>query len=204
MSLRKLRLIAAGVTTMRFPAVRPGVNALTSGIRRSPHNERNCNSSGRQRSVQVPAYVDSGSRMQWTLSRRSALSTLRFALTAAILSLPNGVEAGGWYLMLPPWRVDAGPRVTVRGDAPIREWESTAGFDSATACESTRATLMQNAQRERPRATAPWSKEALQAAAELYAGRSVTDEQMDEFSKYLYPLRAASAQCVASDDPRLK
>jgi hypothetical protein len=82
----------------------------------------------------------------------------------------NAVVALGWYLMLPPGAPNA-PNFS----APLSQWEISASFDSADACEKMRL-----------------------ARAGRYFARSLglTKNPHPTQQDYL-------AHCVATDDPRL-
>ena len=84
----------------------------------------------------------------------------------------------GWYLMLPP---DQNPALPARDiTAPISEWVRVGSFDSAVACEAEQQKRVQfyiHLGLTTPEATS------------TYRDRTLDYE---------------NAQCIASDDPRLK
>ena len=85
----------------------------------------------------------------------------------------------GWYLMLPP---DQNPALPATRDitAPISEWVRVGSFDSAVACEAE--------QQKRVQVYIHLGLTTPEAAS-TYRDRTLDYE---------------NAQCIASDDPRLK
>ena len=80
-----------------------------------------------------------------------------------------------WYLMLPPPAV-AGRHVMVDLNAALSEWHVLHPYDTATECDQGRI---------------EYATKILAENEQKIGGRSVAQQ-------------AASAQCIASDDPRLK
>jgi hypothetical protein len=82
----------------------------------------------------------------------------------------------GWYLMMPPpSRTQPFGRNT---EAPIAEWEIMQSFDTADACEDSRSFSLDKHKNE------------------------VANQPTN--SKESYALAVTFAQCVATEDPRLK
>ena len=87
----------------------------------------------------------------------------------------------GWYLLAPPFAAPYTPDPT----APLSQWDHEESFDSATKCEDYAADLLKTAK------------------AKAFAARDSTN-----------PFKAAAfqgfadaqalAQCISTDDPRLK
>jgi hypothetical protein len=82
----------------------------------------------------------------------------------------------GWYLMYPPMT----PARKSINDAPLSQWKSGGGFDTAKECETVKA-RMRKSSKELSDTTPSWDQK----------GRDLADSIGD-------------AQCVAADDPRLK
>jgi hypothetical protein len=87
----------------------------------------------------------------------------------------------GWYLMMPPVNSDN----TVDLDAPLSKWIVGASFDAANQCETVRAMT-----------TTPVQWKADIRAAKKAGRLPLTRAEYDK--------RVEAAQCVATDDPRLK
>ena len=83
----------------------------------------------------------------------------------------------GWYLMLPPQPLD--PSSALSTIPSLNHWQTIRSFDTATACENALTITLQNLKKQ-------MDADPTNAAA---AGK--------------YGV-AADAQCIASDDPRLK
>jgi len=85
----------------------------------------------------------------------------------------------GWYLLTPPFYVtNAGVIDLIEGNAPMSKWRHIASFDTAPDCEAGR---LKNFEK--------------------------VAEMMNGISAHAYELQIDSAnraQCIASDDPRLK
>lgn len=86
----------------------------------------------------------------------------------------------GWYLLLPPWGPTPEEPAT---HLPLSQWTPLAAFDSAAECE--------RAKDERVSMTADLMKKM----------RHNPRAERDAFA---HGMRAAAAQCVATDDPRLR
>jgi hypothetical protein len=84
----------------------------------------------------------------------------------------------GWYLMAPPLTSRRGP---IDRQAHLAKWETWFAFDTAAECQARVKTLTDAAIRR---------LKALPVAV-------VSDQRIAD-------LRTLSAQCVATDDPRLK
>jgi hypothetical protein len=94
----------------------------------------------------------------------------------------------GWYLMTPPITLKglADPKATlIDGSAPISQWSQESSFDSAEKCEQER------------KAEEQLATEALQQNPHLLDDRAKYGLQAMDF------LLKRSAQCIATDDPRL-
>jgi hypothetical protein len=85
----------------------------------------------------------------------------------------------GWYLMLPP-TIDP-LDMPVNSDAPISKWSHYGSFDSATECESNIQYLHQKAMK-------------FTRAQRVHP----TTPEQSEAEQYMF------AECIATDDPRLK
>jgi hypothetical protein len=88
----------------------------------------------------------------------------------------------GWYLMVPPYGSYHKPplgRFTVYTDAPLAEWTVDSGYDKADECNKVQQT---------------------------FQARGAPDERKYKLgSEYWAVVASLSfAQCIASDDPRLK
>ena len=119
----------------------------------------------------------------------------------------------GWYLMLPPPRFDATPQnLPIPGeantDAPFKFWDAEGSFDSASDCEAAKQKgidfhrwIDAKERREHP----DWLTEQHQRADEEKMDREYKVPQgYHRALRNFGLLSAALAQCVASDDPRLK
>lgn len=84
----------------------------------------------------------------------------------------------GWYLMVPPLTRD----YSARDDLPLQEWTSAGAFDSAAECERAKSRVLEKYQADIKNA-------ATREAAEYAERRSL-------YFRY--------AQCIVSDDPRLR
>jgi hypothetical protein len=89
----------------------------------------------------------------------------------------------GWYLMVPPVN-STGPGPWIDRSAPLSKWKAKAAFDSAAECTVARH----------------WKRENNVTDAQKYqaAGQKIPFDLMTE------GLSWDDAQCIASDDPRLK
>jgi hypothetical protein len=88
----------------------------------------------------------------------------------------------GWYLMVPP-STDEG--------APLGHWKVAASYDSASACEEALHKGKDEAQADYQHPSAPPS-----------GWKHSTKDWLD-FSRWTAQ-RFLAAQCIATDDPRLK
>ena len=117
----------------------------------------------------------------------------------------------GWYLMAPPIRPGSGVDLS----APISRWALNGEFDSAGACDEAR---VQRIERARTRAARIQGKldsidkevesksTPAQQAADLNKvnelNKQLEKPELDKLANYVASMRAA--QCIATDDPRLK
>ena len=83
----------------------------------------------------------------------------------------------GWYLMYPPLTPDN----QVLTERPLAEWKSGASFDTAKDCEAARSHVSKDGEK---------LQDAAEAAHDAIGGNLARDMTW--------------AQCVTSDDPRLK
>ncbi len=119
--------------------------------------------------------------------------------TVLVLVLAFGVwpgaasGAGGWYLVMPPFKLEQTRPVLVGAylfEAALRDWEQLRAFDTATACE--------HAKREE------WEKQReVWLSAKDQQPRTAALEHLTESTLARLDALGAS-QCIASDDPRLK
>jgi hypothetical protein len=99
----------------------------------------------------------------------------------------------GWYLMLPPLRDKA-----VHTEAPLAQWQNYGNFDTAVECLLTK-TAMQKEERD------PTLRTEMKAKA-LEQGK-LDSKELDQQVAFAITLAIAgsdAAQCVSTDDPRLK
>jgi len=103
----------------------------------------------------------------------------------------------GWYLMVPPTTSSENwERVTPR--PPLGQWTTRDAYDSADACRKAQKDLSTKSADETSEDYRRW-----------LAGRTSSNQLLDEWSSQyslLSAIRLANqeAQCIATDDPRLK
>jgi len=91
----------------------------------------------------------------------------------------------GWYLMMPPWFTDKKPHT----EAPMRQWNQMGAFDTKDDCT-----------RERHRRI---GLVGTTFGAEIVANGN-PDVPKPDATALAFASSIFAAQCVASDDPRLK
>jgi hypothetical protein len=120
--------------------------------------------------------------------------------TFVLLLVTPAQAPGGWYLMRPP--EDPKPSAG-RSTVPLRDWDTSQSFDSASECERSRALVLQLADQD--------LRGRRQQLIETKKQREVlaSDPRLLDFIQGLVRNaevgreQAAAARCVASDDPRL-
>jgi len=107
--------------------------------------------------------------------------------TAVLLGLASPAWAFGWYLMVPPVRLN-GASVYYDASQPLKAWLIRKSYDTAFGCEraldTERAKLRRDVDREN-------CDDAQDAAPDC-------NQTVGDYNA------ANSSRCVASDDPRLK
>jgi hypothetical protein len=97
----------------------------------------------------------------------------------------------GWYLMLPPAVMpktgDPITWITYDSSAPIYQWNHMDSFDHAGDCEAARKALLDK------------TKENASIVVPEKMSQADVKRSLDE-----RVLNAVSAECIATDDPRLK
>ena len=93
----------------------------------------------------------------------------------------------GWYLMIPP-----GANNGLPFDAPISQWRHIGSLDSAAECERILTKLRNDSSAE----TKPEIKAWHAKYDDVHTGRVLHALAVEKTTK--------AAQCIASDDPRLK
>ena len=93
------------------------------------------------------------------------------------------LAAVGWYLLTPP-TARVNDEWIVHTESPLSEWDQHARFNAATACE---------------KELSLYRKQTIEQA------RALTGEpkQVEKARMFFYVL-SNTANCIASDDPRLK
>lgn len=88
----------------------------------------------------------------------------------------------GWYLMLPP---------VGNSNAPLSKWEVGQSFDTAQACEDGKSGILAT---------------YVSTLSQIKKGKSDEQYVADPMAKFWFEQmqRTQSAQCIASDDSRLK
>lgn len=82
----------------------------------------------------------------------------------------------GWYLMFPPDRPDTHQ---IEDQAPISQWQSLRSFESVQECMNAKASAVQRTE--------------------------VSEEKMQtDVVRRMLHIKALEAQCIATNDPRLK
>jgi len=84
----------------------------------------------------------------------------------------------GWYLMVPPLASKNGPVVR---EAPLGKWDTLSVFDAAADCQT-----------------------RLEAIQDSAVGRIKAHPVGEVSPQRLRDLQLLSAECIATDDPRLK
>src|SRR5439155_16099675 len=111
--------------------------------------------------------------------------TLSRLVLQALLLLPAWAEAGGWYLMAPPYQQRDDARLG--GAAAVNSaWQSRAVFDGSEQCEDARRL---------------WRVRTTARMGQLVESNDVPGEKAAEEAVEYFV--ADLSQCVASDDPRL-
>jgi len=93
----------------------------------------------------------------------------------------------GWYLMVPSPYYENSPGkrgLFYTPRLPLSEWTAQASFDSADDCEKVKSAMIKSTEKDLPRRSM----------------RDINAASVDARVAILY----LEAQCVASDDPRLK
>ena len=96
----------------------------------------------------------------------------------------------GWYLMQPPMVMPqtGGPTwITFNSTAPISQWNHVDSFDNAADCEAARKSLLDRTKKD--------------TSIVVPEGMSQRDVRMSLNERVM---NAVSAECIATDDPRLK
>lgn len=103
------------------------------------------------------------------------------------LSPPITGPGGGWYLLVPfAWWDERSSRVRVDEVAPLKEWKLQAAYDSAQACQAAKA-------------------EASAEASTNLRERREDDRPTNVIHDAIADVAAQNhAQCIATNDPRLK
>jgi len=113
--------------------------------------------------------------------------------------------AGGWYLLTPPWSdFDASApalnRYKILDDKPLSQWRREGAFNSASDCETAKANMFGNLQR---------NFDSIYSSSQEYA--NTKDVQRLELANlttmtevsHASVLAYAAARCIPSDDPQL-
>jgi hypothetical protein len=81
----------------------------------------------------------------------------------------------GWYLMTPPPKGRE-----IDSTAPLSKWEAGAAFNSPDECNKARGELLEK------------------------VNRKIADPNMPEDERHFYLGKSGFAQCISTDDPRLR
>ena len=103
-----------------------------------------------------------------------------------------------WYLILPPVLPNGSPNTKL----PLSQWEQSGAFDRATDCNQARMELLQRAGRQLARV-----RQQLEPEAQTDPNRPLSEMPgLGEAAARAatFALRVNSAQCISTDDPRLK
>jgi hypothetical protein len=97
----------------------------------------------------------------------------------------------GWYLLMPPLK-----NKSVATDAPLSTWKLVNSFDTASDCENSRSSLIEQAKK-----TASQENKDFEATrGDGSNSQNLETLQQLYFLEVVVPLQ----KCIATDDPRLK
>jgi hypothetical protein len=110
----------------------------------------------------------------------------------------------GWYLMLPPLVPLTSSAIPLpfqfQADDPISQWDEQSSFDSADACEKAKAKLVTCGEILKGFETGD-PKEPCDGMTQTVAQAK---NKQQESATFNIANRKTMAQCIATDDPRLK